>query len=245
VIEQDILADREPVCGLLPVAGGTGSLLRVPVPGTRGLAIELSPRGWKPKGGSTSSLFIQDVSGKRHLRLDYGFNKNSQLFEWHWNQKGTNAEFGITNHTSVGAAEQALGQGAKIYRYVGRALLVAGAAIDVYSIVVSSQPLRRSIQAVSGWVGAAGGCKVLGGSGAYLGTAVAPGVGTAVGGFIGCAVGSFIGYLTAERTSGYLYDWTAGAQFGKIHGEWLPPPPPQDFRGGGGRSGGAGASGSW
>jgi hypothetical protein len=189
------------------------------------LAIELSPRGWTPKGGSTSSLFIQDVTGKRHLRLDFGFNKNSQLFEWHWNQKGTAADFGITNHTSVGAAEQFLGEAAKIYRNVGRVLVVAGAAMDLYSVVVSSQPLRRSVQVVSGWAGAAGGCKVLGASGAYLGTAVAPGVGTAVGGFLGCTAGSFIGYLTAERTSGHLYDWAAGALFGKINGEVRRPAP--------------------
>ena len=58
-----------------------GSILRIPVPGTKGLAIELSPRGWKPKGGSTSSLFIQDVTGKRHLRLDYGFNPDQRKDE--------------------------------------------------------------------------------------------------------------------------------------------------------------------
>ena len=215
------------------------------MPGTNRLAIELSPRGWTPKSGTTSSLFIQDLTGKRHLRLDFGFNKNSQLFEWHWNQKGTSAAFGITNHTSVGPAEQAVGQAAKIYRYLGRAFLIVGAAVDVYSIVVSSQPLRRSIQIVSGWASAAGGCKVLGASGAYLGTAVAPGVGTAVGGFLGCAAGSFIGYLTAETASGHLYDWTTGAQFGKIRGESPPPTSTPEFRGGGGRSGGGGASGDW
>jgi hypothetical protein len=220
-------------------------LLRIPVPGTRGLAIELSPRGWKPKGGSTSSLFVQDLTGKRHLRLDYGFNKNSQLFEWHWNQKGTNADFGITNHTSVGAAEQMLGQFARIYKYVGRTLLIVGAAADAYSIVVSSQPLRRSVQVASGWAAAAGGCKIMGAGGAYLGTAIAPGVGTAVGGFLGCTVGSFIGYLTGESASGYLFDWAAGAQFGKIRGESPPPLATPQFQGGGGRSGGGGASGSW
>jgi hypothetical protein len=80
------------------------------------LAIELSPRGWVPKTGSTSSLFIQDLTGKRHLRLDLGFNKISQIHEWHWNQKGTAADFGITNHTSVGAAEQFLGQGDRLSR---------------------------------------------------------------------------------------------------------------------------------
>jgi uncharacterized membrane protein YgcG len=178
------------------------------------------------------------------LRLDFGFNKNSQVFEWHWNQKGTSADFGIANHTSVGQAEQLLGQVSKVYRFAGRALTIVGAATDLYSIVASSEPLRRSVQVVSGWAAAAGGCKVVGAGGAYLGTAVAPGVGTAVGGFLGCSVGAFIGYLSAERVSGHLYDWTAGALFSRLHPEpvWQPN---GVFVGGGGRSGGGGASGSW
>jgi hypothetical protein len=73
-IAADIVADKEPITGKLPLAAGLGSVLRIPVPGTRGLAIELTPRGWTPKGGSTSALFFQDMTGKRHLRLDYGYN---------------------------------------------------------------------------------------------------------------------------------------------------------------------------
>jgi hypothetical protein len=245
-IVADVVADKEPIAGILPLSIGLGSVLRIPVPGTRGLAIELTPRGWTPKGGSTSSLFFQDMTGKRHLRLDYGFNKKSTLFEWHWNQKGTAGDFGITNHTSVGAAEQFLGQGAKIYRYVGRAFVIAGVAMDVYSVVVSEQPLRRSVQLVAGWAGATGGCKVLGASGAYLGTAVAPGVGTAVGGFLGCSIGSFIGYMAADETAGHLFDWTKGARFNKLRAEApLPLPKGNGFRGGGGMSGGGGATGYW
>ena len=80
--------------GAAPASAGLGSIVRIPVPGTGGLAIELRPRGWTPKAGSTSSLFIQDLSGKRHLRLDFGFDKVSQIHEWHWNQKGTAATFG-------------------------------------------------------------------------------------------------------------------------------------------------------
>ena len=77
--EQDVVADREPISGAVPVAMGAGAVARIPVTGTRGLAIGLNPRGWKPRNGSTSSLFVQDLTGKRHLRLDFGFNKNSQV----------------------------------------------------------------------------------------------------------------------------------------------------------------------
>jgi hypothetical protein len=234
-------AEREPIVGAWAVSAGAGSRLRIPVPSTNGLAIELSPRGWTPPTGSTSSLFIQDMTGKRHLRLDLGYNKASQIIEWHWNQKGTHADFGISNHTSVGTAEQALGTGSRIYRFAGRSLLVVGAAADAYSIVTSARPLRRSVQVVSGWAAAAGGCKVVGAGGAALGTAAAPGVGTAVGGFLGCAAGAFIGYVSAERVSGHLYDWGETAAFQALQHEAAPVP----WAGGGGRFGGGGASGHW
>ena len=235
-----VTANQEPTKGAAPVSAGLGSIVRIPVPGTDGLAIEFRPRGWTPKTGSTSSLFIQDLSGKRHLRLDLGFNKVSQVHEWHWNQKGTAANFGIANHTSVGVGEQILGRAAKMYKFSGRTLVVVGVAVDAYSIVTSTQPLRRSIQVVSGWAGAAAGCKVLGAGGAAAGTVAAPGVGTAAGGFLGCAIGGFIGYIAAERAVGHLYDWGQGALFTKVA-----PEPSAPFQGGGGHSRGYGASGSW
>ena len=237
---QYITAEDDPISGLTPASLGAASVLRIPVPRTNGLGIELTPRGWTPKGGSTSSLFIQDLTGKRHLRLDFGYNKASGSVEWHWNQKGTNANFGINNHTPVGSFEQALGVSAKYYKYAGRMLLVAGIVIDLYSIVTSSRPLRRSVQVVSGWAAGGAACEAVGAGGAELGTAIAPGLGTAVGGLIGCAIGAFIGYRAAGAATGYLYDWAEGTVFAKVRAE-----PDAVFQPGGGRSGGGGASGSW
>jgi hypothetical protein len=84
-VEGSVIAQGEmfrahdaPVDGSIPAAIGLASVIRIPVPGTNGLAIELSPRGWTPQGGSTSRLFIQDVAGKRNLRLDYGYNVKTQ-----------------------------------------------------------------------------------------------------------------------------------------------------------------------
>jgi len=211
-------AEDAPLFGQIAVTG-LGSVLRIPVPGAGGLAIELWPRAWVPKGGSTSTLFIQDVSGKRQLRLDYGFNKQSGAVEWHWNQKGTYDVFGIPNHTSTGAAERALGVGAKTFRYAGRALVVAGIIADTYSIVVSNKPLRRSLQVVSAWSAAWLGCESVGAGGAWVGTGITPGLGTAIGGLAGCAVGAFIGYATAEAAAGYLYDWAEDTIFTKIQAE--------------------------
>jgi hypothetical protein len=91
-----------------------------------------------------------------------GYNVKTQAVDFHWNQKGTFNEFGIADHSPARAAGEFVFKGAKYFRYGGRVLLVAAVAIDVYSIVVSSNPLRRSTQVVAGWVGAWAGCKAVG-----------------------------------------------------------------------------------
>lgn len=79
-ISDFMFAIDAPDCRSIPIALGLAAAIRIPVPDSNGLAIELSPRGHVPKSGSTSTLFIQDKSGKRHLRLDYGYNKVSGNF---------------------------------------------------------------------------------------------------------------------------------------------------------------------
>ena len=235
---QKITAEDEPISGNVPASLGLGALLRIPIPGSNGLAIELTPRGFK--GSSTHHLFIQDITGKRYLNLDLSFNKTTQRVEWHWNQKRTLETFGIKNHTSAGAAEQALGTFARYYKYAGRVFLVVGAAADIYSIVTASRPLRRSAQVVSGWTAASISCRAVGAAGAAWGSAE-PGLGTAIGGFVGCAVGAFIGYRAAEAAAGYLYDWADDTIFTPVPAE----PVAANTKFGGGSSGGGGASASW
>lgn len=237
---QKITAEDEPISGNIPASLGLGALLRIPIPGSNGLAIELTPRGFK--GSSTHHLFIQDITGKRYLNLDLSFNKTTQRIEWHWNQKGTIETFGIKNHTSAGAAEQALGTFARYYKYAGRVFLVVGAAADIYSIVTASRPLRRGTQVVSAWTAASVSCRAGGAAGAAWGSAE-PGLGTAIGGFVGCAVGAFIGYRAAEAAAGYLYDWADDTIFTPVPAE--SEPAKSQFRPGGGSFGGGGASGSW
>jgi hypothetical protein len=186
------------------------------VPGTDRLCIELGPRGWTPTGGSTSTLFIQDITGKRNLRLDYGYNVKTRAIDFHWNQKGTFAEFGIADHAAAGKAGAGLYKAAKCFRYGGRVLLVVGVAASVYSVVVASNPLRQAAKEVAGWAGAWAGCEVAGAGGAAAGTFVTPGVGTAVGGIGGCVVGGFIGYWGASSATGRVYDWAAGTIFRRV-----------------------------
>jgi hypothetical protein len=194
------------------IGPGLAAVARIPVPGTNGLFIELKARGWTPTGGSTSALFIQDSTGRRHLRLDYGYNARSGRVDYHWNQQGTHAEFGITNHEGAEAGE-ALYRGARALRYAGRVFLVAGLAMDLYSVVVARKRWRQVARVAAGWAGGWAGCETVGAGGAYLGTMVEPGVGTAVGGLGGCIVGGIAGYAGASWAAGQAYDWVEETYF--------------------------------
>lgn len=163
-----------------------------------------------PPGGSTSTLFFQDTSGKRHLRLDYGYNIRTKTIDFHWNQAGTHADFGIKDHTSVGSSTAALYKTAKFFKYAGRTFVVIGAAVDIASIVVASSPIRRASEVVGGWALAWAGCKVIGAGGAALGTLASP-VGTAIGGVGGCIIGGYAGYRVGVSAGGIVYDWAKTA----------------------------------
>lgn len=201
--------------GAIPYSVGQASIVRIPVPGTDGLCVELKPRGWVPKEGSTSTLFVQDVKGKRHLRLDYGYNVKTKTIDYHWNQKGTHGTFGIADHTTAGRRGHTLYHSAKYFRYAGRVLIVAGIAIDFVSIVRASKPLRRATEVVAGWAGAWAGCKVVGAGGAAVGSLASP-AGTAVGGIGGCIIGGVGGYLGGSELGGGVYDWADDTFFAPV-----------------------------
>jgi hypothetical protein len=200
-----------PMSGGVPYAIGQASIVRIPVPGTNGLAIELKPKGWVPGGGSTSTLFFQDPGGRRHLRLDYEYNVRTGTIDYHWDQNGTHAEFGVADHTPAGEAGKAAHQAAKYFRFAGRVLVVAGVAADAVSIVQASRPLRRASEVVAGWAGAWVECKVVGAGGA-LGLAASP-LGSAVVGVGGCIVGGIGGYYGGSALAGDVYDWSEDTFF--------------------------------
>jgi hypothetical protein len=211
----DVNGSDAPLSGTAPFAAGPGvaSVARIPIPGTNGLAVELSPRGFVPAGGSTSTVFIQDITGRKHLRLDYGYNIRSQTIDYHWNQKGTFNRFGIADHTTVGTAGRVAYKAAKYLKYGGRVLLVVGIVSDAWSIVTSSKPLRRTAQVVGGWAGAWAGCEAIGAGGAAVGGAVGEGVGAAPGAIIGCIGGGIGGYFFGSKVGGFVYDWAEDTFF--------------------------------
>ena len=201
-----------PLSGGIPYAIGQASIVRIPIPGTNGLCIELTPRGWTPKGGSTSTLFFQDATGNRHLRLDYGYNVKTKTIDYHWNQKGTVAQFGVPDHAPAGTTGEAAYNAAKYFRYAGRVLVVVGVAVDVVSIVQASKPMRRASQVVAGWAAAWAGCELVGAGGAALGTLASP-LGTAIGGIGGCIIGGIGGYYGGSALGGEVYDWAENTFF--------------------------------
>jgi hypothetical protein len=165
-----------------------------------------------PQSGSTSTLFFQDPTGNRHLRLDYGYNVKTKTVDYHWNQKGTFAEFGIADHTPASAAGEAAYNAAKFFRYAGRVLVVVGVAIDVVSIVQASKPIRRASQVVTAWAASWAGCEAVGAGGAAIGTLASP-LGTAVGGIAGCVIGGVGGYYGGSAVGGAVYDWAENTYF--------------------------------
>jgi hypothetical protein len=206
-------AGQAPTAGSIPYVIGQSSVVRIPIPGTPGLCLELTPRGRIPRGGSTSTIFIQDSAGKRHLRLDFGENPVTKTVDYHWNQRGTHQFFGLSDHSAAGGTGRLAYGAAKYFRYAGRVLLVAGAAVDIVSIVYASRPLRRASEVVAGWAGAWIGCEVAGAGGAAVGTALTPGVGTAAGGFLGCIVGGLGGYVGGASVGAAVFDWAEDTVF--------------------------------
>ena len=213
--------------GSVFVGFGLPSVVRIPIPGTNGLAVELRARNFK---GSTSVLFFQDVEGKRVLRLDHGWNKTTQTVDYHWNQDRVYKDFRIEDHTPLGPEGELIYNSARVFKYAGTTLLVLGAAADIYSIVVAKKRLRQAVKVAAGWGGAWAGCEVIGPEGAAALSELGP-LGMAAGGLGGCAVGSIAGYNGASLVAGGAYDVVE-----EIYYETIPEA---------GRTGSGGASGSW
>jgi len=198
--------------GSIPYQVGLPSILRIPIPGTGGLCVEFGPRGPVPRGGSTSTLFFQDLSGKRHLRLDYGYNPRTNTVDYHWNQRGVHADFGIADHQKATVQGRVAYQAAKYFKYLGRTWVLAGTTLDVASIVKASSPMRRASEVVGAWALAWAGCKAGGAAGALIGSTGTP-LGTALGGVGGCIIGGAAGYRIGAVAGGAVYQWSSSTYF--------------------------------
>jgi hypothetical protein len=130
------------------------------------------------------------------------------MIDYHWNQKGTLAQYGIHNHTPTGAGGKIGYHAARVFKWGGRALLVAGAVQDVYAIVQAEDKVREIARVAGCWGGGAIGAKAVGAGGAAVGTFVEPGGGTMVGGIVGGILGGIggcaLGALGAVKMHDYV-----------------------------------------
>jgi hypothetical protein len=184
--------------------GSVVSIVRIPVPIGKNLYLELRPRNFK--GKSTSTIFIQDAS-KRHIRLDYGYNKRTGSVDYHWQQeKGLSETFKITNHQPAGKWGKWLYRLGKTTKYIGRIFVVFALITDIYHITIAEKPLRRASRATGGWVIGIRGCKQVGSWGAAFGYRLHPLFGTIILGGLGCVAGGIGGGYLGDRMGSEVYD---------------------------------------
>jgi hypothetical protein len=195
------------------VGPGNIAFIRIPIPGSQNLYLELNPPPYW-KGSSSSAIFMHDASidgkGERSLRLDYGFNKATGRVDYHWNRTGagTYDYFKIKNHEAAGATGAVLYRTARAFRYVGRTITIVGKVADVTSIVTASDPVRRAVQVASAWRVSKMTAVRFGSACAAVGKNVGGVRGAAIGGIVCGVVGGVVGYYAGEKISGYVYDET-------------------------------------
>lgn len=184
--------------------GSLVSVVRIPVPITgQNLYLELRPRNFK--GQSTSAIFIQDVN-KRHVRLDYGYNKSTGQIDYHWHQaKGLSETFKVTNHLPTGHWGKWLYRVGKTTKYVGTTFVVFAVVTDMIDIVIAEKPLQQLSKVAGAWSTAFIGCQRMGALGSRLGFRINPLFGTILGGGLGCIMGSMGGHFLGDWAGNKAY----------------------------------------
>jgi len=194
------MSDHVPVSGKIPFAVGQTSAVRIPVPGTRGLCLELSARGRVPGCGSASTLFVRHPAGHLQSRLDFAYNRRSRTIDFQWSQNAA-----LPSFVSGGQAQPIVPwlvphSPRKCYRYAGRALLVGGVVADTVSIVQASTPLRSASGTVREWCAR------------WLGPSSTPGC-TPLASALDCVIAALSGLTTPAELALQVYDWAESTLF--------------------------------
>lgn len=199
----------------------TGLGVGFSVPGNISVKIPSSNYIWSMNpppsylGKSTSVIQLYDaVNSSKGIRLDYGYNVVTKDVNWHWNQKGTFANFGIADHSLAGGTMSAVGNASKVVKGVGRVALPVAVASDAYSIYESDNRPREVTRVAGGWAGAyamgQAGAMAGAAGGATIGSAI-PVVGTAAGaaagGLVGGIGGGVAGYFGGSAVAQKIYDY--------------------------------------
>ena len=173
-------------------------------PGTDYVWSTNPPPSYKAKSTSIIQLY-KEANPNSVLRLDHGYNVKTGDVNYHWNQKGTFKDFGIVDHTVAGPSVEAIGGAAKALKSANKILLPVAVGLDAYSIYNADDKAREATRVAGGWGGAWAGAKVLGVTGAAVGSIV-PGPGTAIGGFVGSLIGGIGGYSVGSEIATGVYD---------------------------------------
>jgi hypothetical protein len=94
-------------------------------------------------------------------------------------------------------AARNVGRAATASRYLGRALVPLGAALDAHEIATSDDKVRTGVGKAAAWTGAYAGAKGGAALGATIGAFGGP-VGAVVGGVVGGVAGGIVGYMGGE-----------------------------------------------
>ena len=134
------------------------------------------PGMWVPKSGSTTKLFIYKASNpKKVFRLDYhALQSTAGRPTWHYNTtKGFAKIVGLsTTDHAVTPGAVATGRMLTIFRWGGRAMFVAGAAMSAHKIYHAENKAREITRQVGGWTGAITAGRYCASAGARLGAGV-------------------------------------------------------------------------
>jgi phage tail tape-measure protein len=173
------------------------------------------PKGtWVPKGGTTSVLFIYKKSDpKKMYRLDYDALKmgpKQGQMGWEHNQKGVAKVLNlkVTNHQPAGGWGRAAGTAIRIYKWGGRAVLVAGLVGTAFEVYYAENKKRAVAKAGGAVAGGVAGAKLGAAGGAKAGAVFGP-WGAGAGAFLGGLIGGGLGAWGGSKATEYIYDLVA------------------------------------
>jgi hypothetical protein len=113
-------------------------VVRIPVPGTPGMFIQIAPRGGAPQA---RALFLQ-TAGDHNLRLNYEYQVKTQSVDYHWEAGKEATLSGFTD----------LKRATKYFIHAGVMMVASGSVADIHSIVVARYR-RQESRISAGWLG--------------------------------------------------------------------------------------------
>lgn len=182
-------------------------------------SFSVSLRANNPRPNSSSSIFWQNVSGKKHGRLDRhvvtlkgGIQPYGNVPRTHLNYTSGTGFFKYDHGLSPRGGTY-LHYSAIFIRRSGGAMMALGAVTDAYSLATSSNKASEASRIAGGWAGAYYGAQYLGTQLAAYGASYGP-YGIMAGGLAGSIGGGALGYWGGSLMGSLSYSAiTSGVSF--------------------------------